>query len=843
MLTENWKIQESAKTKASGQAISKAEYNTHDWIDAHVPSTVMGILSTQEKYANLFIDDNYYKADKSIFDSSWWYRTTFEAEKPEAGIMWLLQLDGISYSANIWLNGKNIAQKDEVHGSFCRFEFDISQHIIDGTNTLALEVFRQQPGNFGLGFVDWNPRPLDESMGIWREVTVKKIDAVQMKNSVVRSKVNTETLEEAWLTVGTELKNISRKPITGNLKISTEGMSLVYPVSLSAGEKRTITLSPETQEALHLKNPKLWWCNGLGNANLYTMNFEFIQNGTIKASEKVTFGIREIETYFTEKGHRGFKLNGKEILIKGAGWTDDIFLRNTNESNEAQVKYVKDMGMNTIRFENIWGTSQNIYDLCDRYGILAMVGWSCQWEWENYLGKPCDEFGGIETEAEIDLIIKYMRDQILWLRNHPSIFVWLTGSDILPRPSLEKKYITLFEEIDNRPWLGAASNRISELSGPTGMKMNGPYEYVFPSYWYLDTLNGGAYGFNTETGPGCQIPVKESVTRFISPKNRWPLSSAWDAHCTTSDAAMNSMSLNNEVISALWGTPKNFDDFLLKSHMVNYEAIRAMFESFRVNRPNTTGIIQWMLNSAWPSLYWQLIDFYLIPTPAYYGVKKALEPIQLIYNYGDSSIVLSNETLIPAKGLKANITLYDLNSTPKFSRSVMVDTEPGKPIVIGKLPANKSTSLLKLELFNTKGILIADNVYWLSNKKEKFDWRNSNWYITPMKEYPDYTHFNLLKNIDLPVEYTTRKEAEETIITLNIRNTSETIALFVELKLLDENNEWIVPSLFSDNYVTLIAADQKKVDISVPTSITSERKAKISVSGCNVNLQIIEIKQ
>ena len=112
-----------------------------------------------------------------------------------------------------------------------------------------------------------------------------------------------------------------------------------------------------------------------------------------------------------------------------------------------------------------------------------------------------------------------------------------------------------------------------------------------------------------------------------------------------------------------------------------------------------------------------------------------------------------------------------------------------------------------------------------------------------MKEYPDYTHFNLLKNIDLPIEYTTRKEAEETIISLNIRNTSETIALFVELKLLDENNEWIVPSLFSDNYVTLIAADQKKVDISVPTSITSERKAKITVSGWNVNPQIIEIKQ
>ena len=104
------------------------------------------------------------------------------------------------------------------------------------------------------------------------------------------------------------------------------------------------------------------------------------------------------------------------------------------------------MNLNTIRLEGFWGSSQKLYDLCDQHGILLMAGWSCHWEWDEYVGKPCDQFGGIITPEEMDLIARSWRDQVVWLRNHPSIFVWLVGSDKLPRPQLEKKYIQIFEE-------------------------------------------------------------------------------------------------------------------------------------------------------------------------------------------------------------------------------------------------------------------------------------------------------------------------------------------------------------------------------------------------------------
>lgn len=833
LLKQNWKIQQSSSVKADGKEVSENSYQPINWYDAHVPSTVMGILSGLPEYADLMTGGNYFKADQKQFNQSWWYRTTFHLNDLKEGNTVLLQFDGISYYANIWLNGKQITSRDTTFGTFRRFEFNITNEIKEGDNSLALEVFPQQPGDFGLGFVDWNPRPLDANMGIWREVTIKTIDRVQLKNSFVRSKVNTKTLDEAWLTVGSQLKNFSKQTIHGKLILSLSGKEMEYPVTLKAGETKEVLLTSEELPSLHLKNPKLWWCNGLGEPNLYNLKLDFIEERKITAEENIRFGIREIGTYFNNQGHRGFKLNGKEILIKGAGWTDDIFLRDNETTNNIQIKYVKDMGLNTIRFENIWGTSQNIYNLCDECGLLVMAGWSCQWEWDNYLGKPCDNFGGITTQSDMDLVSHYLHDQVLWLRNHPSIFLWMVGSDMLPRVELEKKYSNLFSKLDNRPWLSAASSRISELTGPTGVKMNGPYDYVGPSYWYLDTKNGGAYGFNTETGPGPQLPVIESIEKMIPPDDRWPLSKAWDQHCT-SGASMNNMKLQNEVITAQYGSPIDFEDFVRKSHLSNYEAIRAMFEAFRVNRPNSTGIIQWMLNSAWPSLYWQLYDFYLVPTPAYYAVKNALQPFQLIYNYGDRSVMFSNETLQNKKELKAIITVFDINSTPVFSRSVNFDALPNQSQKLFNLPEFNQLAFLKMEITDRTGEKISNNIYWLSPIKEEFNWNATEWYYTPMTKYSDYTGLKSLSIVDLETKTTVQQNNGEVTLSVNLKNTGQSIAFFIELKAKTNDGEWIVPAIFTDNYFTLMPGENRTIKVNFPNKSLKGQKAWLSVSGWNV---------
>ena len=185
---------------------------------------------------------------------------------------------------------------------------------------------------------------------------------------------------------------------------------------------------------------------------------------------------------------------------------------------------------------------------------------------------------------------------------------------MLPRPALEQRYLDILPKIDDRPYVGAAKALTSELSGPTGMKMVGPYDYEAPVYWYSKEAPGGAFGFNTETGIGAQMPMKESIMKMIPQDKLWPLGKEYDYHCTTAAEAMHSLDVLKEVTEKRYGASDNLDDFLLKAHHLDYDGTRAMFEAFRVNRPASTGLIQWMLNSAWPSLYWQLYDWYLVPT-------------------------------------------------------------------------------------------------------------------------------------------------------------------------------------------------------------------------------------
>ena len=88
--------------------------------------------------------------------------------------------------------------------------------------------------------------------------------------------------------------------------------------------------------------------------------------------------------------HRLFKINGKKILIRGGGWSSDMLLRYDDEREENEIRYARDMHLNTIRLEGKM-MNQHFFDTTDRYGVLVMPGWCCcsYWErWRNW--KPED---------------------------------------------------------------------------------------------------------------------------------------------------------------------------------------------------------------------------------------------------------------------------------------------------------------------------------------------------------------------------------------------------------------------------------------------------------------------
>ena len=808
-LSEGWQIQSSAVVTQAGDVLSTPAANTQGWYPATVPSTLMGVLTNCGAEPEALNAEDYQRIDRSRFNSSWWYRTTFKLPAVKKGQHVILSFDGISYRANIWLNGQQIADKEKTAGSFRQFEIDITPYV-GQQNILAVEVFRAQPGEPNIGFVDWNPRPADESMGIFREVNVKMCGNVSLSHSAVRSRINSETLQEAWLTIDAELTNYAASTVKGTLVGTIEGQQYTTPVTLAPYEKRRVTL---VSDAL-MKNPRLWWCHNMGSPELYDLHMEFKEQGTRnKEQEDIRFGIREVRSYLTEEGFRGYMLNGQKILLRGAGWTDDIYLRDTPQTNRRQLELVRDMNLNTVRLEGFWGTSQNLYDLCDELGLLILVGWSCHWEWEDYLGSPCDErYGGINTPEKIDLIAKSFRDQVLWLRHHPSIIGWFVGSDMLPMPELERQYQTFLKEYDDREYIISAKDMKSDISGPSGTKMAGPYEYVGPSYWYDPEAPGGGFGFNTETSIGAQLPVKSSLKKMQRGGECFPMDSRWDIFCTSSSSDMNSLKKLNEVINARFGSSDNLDMYLWRANLLNYESTRAMFEAFRVNRPRATGIIQWMLNGARPSIYWQLYDKYLQPNAAYYAVKRSNAPVQLIYDYQRRQVFAVNETLAPIT-LRAEMKFITDGTLNNSEQALTVPA--GATVKAFDLPTTEAqNAFLFLRAKGNDNKEIAANEYFLTAEQDVYDWSKTTWVTTPIKHYASYQFLNTLEPVKC--QLSSRRIEGKDRYEITITNPSKAVAFFLCVVAQDNTGREIESVLWSDNYLSLAPGETRTVTCLLP---------------------------
>jgi exo-1,4-beta-D-glucosaminidase len=862
-LTDNWKMQSSEKLAGTPEEkISLNDFTDSDWYKAVVPGTVLGSLVTFGVVEDPYFGINMQKVDPLQFKQPWWFRTTFNLTGKDIKKSVSLRFNGISYRADLWVNGQKVAGKDTLAGTYRMFTFDIDKFKKEGINTVALKVWQHADGEYSIGFVDWNPLPRDRNMGIFREVFLEINEGVTINSPFVYSKVNKETLNAAELYVKADVVNSTGKNVDGILKVDYELGTVEKKVSLKAGETLSCSFDPSEFPQLSVKNAELWWPNGMGNAKLYNLKAEFISGSRIIDRVEKKYGIREVLSYLDKNKNRAFEVNGKFVLPKGGEWTDDVLLMDTKSSVEAQLKYIRHMNLNSIRCEGFWGKDESLYDLCDEYGILVMIGWSCHWEWEEYLLKPCDEkYGGAVTDEDIDLIAAYWKDQMLWLRNHPSIYVWMLGSDMLPAPKLEMKYVDMFKKYDpSRPYItsagGAGTDKntvvaevpiYSEISGPTGMKMLGPYAWTPPIYWFADTLLGGAWGFNTETSPGAEIPPLASLKKMLPEESLWPIDKKyWEYHTGRNEFISLDRDIN--AINKRYGASSGIEEFAYKAQVNNYEIMRPMFEAFIANKPVSTGLVQWKLNSAWPDLIWQLYDTYLQPNGAFYAVKKACNPLHAIYRYGFNDIILTNEDLNDAKNLTVKIKILDINSKELFSH-----------LWTGKIRSNTSQLILKLE--DIKGLTpvwfldirildatnkeVDNSFYWLSEKQDVLDYAASKklpWaYYTPTKQFADFTELDKLPKVKLKYEYGFSKDEKSGLVSLKVKNPSQSVAFFVFLDVVDPaTGKPVLPIYWNDNYVTLLPGEERTFEANYRLSDFSGAKPVIEVIGWNVDKETLK---
>ena len=868
VLSKNWFIQSSSNVHADGAAISTPGFASRDWYAATLPTTVLSALVEDKVYPDpytginlrsipgttypVFEDfSNIMMPPNSPFREAWWYRTEFKLRPDFSGRTIWLGFDGINYRANVWMNGVKVASSEKLAGTWRLFELNVTAAAKLGEiNALAVEVFPPQPRDLAITLVDWAPMPPDKEMGIWREVHISATGPIALRYPAVLTKLNLPIADKAMLTVRAELTNAADHAVDGVVKGKIQSITFEQPVHLGAGETQIVHFTPENFQQLNVSSPRLWWPAQVGKQELYPLELEVEVQGQVSDSTHIRFGIRQVTSDLDEKGHRIFQINGKNILIRGAGYSFDMLLRSSPERQQAELNYVRDLNLNAVRME---GKLENdhFFDLADQIGILMMPGWCCCDQWEHWSS----------WDAETERIAgESLRDQIRRLERHPSVLTWLYGSDFAPPSRIESMYLQTMKEVDwPNPSVSSAAGRTTTV-GPSGVKMTGPYEYVAPSFWYLDMRHGGAFGFNTETSPGPAIPPIESLRRMLPPDHLWPIDSAWEYHA---GGMSRTLSVFTEALNKRYGQASSLEEYALKAQVQAYEGHRAMMEAYGRNKYVSTGIIQWMLNNAWPSMIWHMYDWYLRPGGSYFGVKKACEPLHVQYSYDDRSVVVVNSLYQSFANLKVAAKIFNVDMTEKFSKEADVNIGPDSSTRVFTLPTPQGLSgtyfvSLTLEL---AGQIKSRNFYWLSTKEETIDWARqeedptgeydiSTW--SPTKTFADYTELNRLPKVDLDATAHHKRDGEESSTTVTVHNPSASVAFAVHLKVNKtsssrvsregERENEILPVLWEDNYFALLPGETREVTARYNTRNAGKATPSVEIEGWNVNPKIAALQ-
>jgi exo-1,4-beta-D-glucosaminidase len=847
-LKDGWRLQSSCKFQAAGEAIATEGFSVDGWLKTAVPSTVLSAQVAAGTFPEPYFGTNLRKIpgteypighnfanlpmpDGSPYRCGWWYRTEFTAPATQAkeGRFWL-HFGGINYRADVWLNGHRIADTKTVAGAYRTYDFDVTDFLKPGKpNVLAVETFAPTEKDLGINWVDWNPCPPDKDMGLWGAVDLMTTGAVTVRSPLAVTHFEDASLSTADLTVYAELHNGADHEMKGVVSGTAAGVRFEQPVTLAAHEDKTVAFAPEQFPMLRLRNPHPWWPAQMGEPHLERLTVRFTANNEITDEKSVDFGIREITSEYTASGSKLFRINGKPILIRGGGWSQDMLLRTNENRLRDQFRLVRDMNLNTIRLEGKLETEE-FFHLADEQGILVMLGWCCCDQWEHWKDW---------TPEDLTIATASLRAQMLRLRHHASLLVWLNGSDNPPPANVESAYLKVESETHwPNPLLSSASSTPTSVTGESGVKMTGPYDYVAPSYWYLDKQLGGAFGFNTETSPGPAIPSLASRQKFLDDPEAWPPSAAWSFHYGGGEFV--NLKVFDAAMEAVYAKPQTAAQYERVAQTMEYDSERAMFEAYSKNKYASTGVIQWMLNNAWPSMIWHLYDYNLDAGAGYFAAKKACEPLHIQYSYDDRSIVVVNSTYEPVGGLHASVHVHNLAWKELFSADAAVDAGVDSTQRVFELPESLYSDtdrvfFIDLTLNDAAGRTVSRNFYWVPGTLTAFDWNRSDYTHTPAARHEDLTALAGLPAASV----TARAEIENTPkgreIRVHLDNQSNTLAFQLRGAVRTQSGGLIAPVIWSDNWIELTPGESRTLTALLPDDAVAT--PVVQLEGWNVAAQ------
>ncbi len=821
-----YKIQSSSRTSDTGATISQPGYPATGWTPAGPRSTVLAALLAAGAYPDPFFSTNMRNIPTADFTVPWWYRSEFTlADEP--GARTSLDFSGVMSSADVFVNGTQIANNTQVAGAYPRHELDITSVARVGVNAV---VFRFYPNNSSqhltTGWIDWTQLPPDRNMGIFRDVLVRRHGTVALRDPHVLVNLNAG-LTSATLTVKVDARNQSAQSVSTTISGRVAGIAISTTVTLAANERRRITFPTAT-----LNNPQVWWPAGLGAQPLYDLDLSASVAGATTDTALERFGVRSVTATLDTSGHRAYRVNGRPILIKGGGWSPDLFLRWDSRYVEDKIKYTLDLGLNTIRLEGHLEPDE-FFEMTDRLGVLVLPGWECCNKWE----------AGGWTSTDTAIARASMAGEAVRLRNHPSVISFLIGSDIAPPASKETPYLQALAAADwPNPIIPVASDNSSPQLGSSGMKMPGPYDWVPPNYWF-NKREGGAFGFNSETSAGPDVPTLDTLRRMMTTaelNTLWQSPTATQYHRSPS-GTFDDLTIFHNAMNGRYGAPASLEDYVRKAQLAQYEAVRAQFEAYGRNFSDSsnpsTGVIYWMLNSGWTSLHWQLFDRYMDQGGSYYGSKKANEPLHIQYGYDNQTIHIVNSRATPANGLTATVKVYNTDGSERYSNTVTGLSVTNRTTVqtLPSITGLSATYLLKLTLNDSAGREVSRNVYWLSTAADVINWSGNTWYYVPTSSYANLRGLSNLAGATLTATASTVDNPDGTKTTsVRLTNNGSTLAFYTDARVVRANGTPVLPIRWSDNAISLWPGESTDLTATYRASDLQGSAPSVRVEGWNV---------
>jgi hypothetical protein len=815
-----WKVQKASLVNADGTLMSKPGFNDHQWLTATVPGTTLVSYLNDGAVPEPNYGDNNNMISDSYFYDNFWYRDVFATPAAYKGKRVFLNFDGINWEAEIYLNGHDVGR---INGAFIRGKFDVTGLLVPGgSNALAVRVVKNETPGFpteqnrnstdanggelggdnptfhaSIGW-DWIPTIRGRNTGIWNKVFLSATGPVTIEDPLVTTKLPLPDTSSAAINLQATLYNHTAKTVKGVLKGKFGELAFEQSVELRPSELKTISLDPSTNPSLKLLNPRLWWPNGYGRQNLYKVSLSFIAaDGQSSDTKTFKTGVRQMT--YSDTGNLKIWVNGRRFIPRGGnmGFAEDL-LRYRSREYDIAVGFHKDMNFNMIRDWVGQVDDEAFYEACDKYGIMI---WQDFW-----LANPSDGPDPYHPDMFIDNMVDYVKR----IRNHPSIGLYVGRNEGNPpkiiQDAIDKDLPVLAPGIKYIP-----NSAFGSVSG-------GGFYALQPLKSYF--INRATPKFHSEMGMP-DLMSYESFKLAMPDSAIWPQSRQWGVHDFTLQGAQNGTTFNRTVEQA-FGKIDDVKKWLSLAAWTEYQGYRAMFEAQSKNR---MGLLIWMSHPSWPSLVWQSYDYYFEPTGAYFGGKKASEPLHIQWNPLTDSVEVVNYSIPGGRGLTAKMQVIALDGTVKQSKELPVNSSEDSRVEVMPVtvPAElNGIYMVRLEL-KRGGVLVSGNDYIRGVG------------LDAAGGIGDLSALTRLPEVKLSAQTSAVKEGSHWLITTKLANTEKIAAFNVRLKVVgNKSGVRILPAFYDDNYFTLLPGDSRTIAIRVEDEDTRGEKPAVTVEGFNV---------